>query len=73
MKKDHRNEFRGSTNGGGEVWVGLKWLENGEIRRPTVSVVAAFAGPIWARPRRLAVKFHGDDRLVVALLPGRHM
>ena len=25
---DHGNEFRGSRNGGKEVWVGLKWPEN---------------------------------------------
>ena len=31
-KRDHENEFRGSKNGGREVWVGLKWLENAENR-----------------------------------------
>ena len=50
MKKDHGNEFRGSKNGGREVWVGLEWPENGEIRRPKVVAVAALAGPIWALP-----------------------
>ena len=29
-KRDHENEFRGSKNGGREVWVGLKWPENAE-------------------------------------------
>ena len=28
MKRDHGNEFRGSKNGGREVWVGLEWPEN---------------------------------------------
>ena len=44
------NEFRGSNNGGREVWVGLEWPENRKIRRPTVEAAAAFAGLIWARP-----------------------
>ena len=48
-KKDHGNEFRGSKNGEREVWVGLEWPENGEIRRPTVEAVVAFASPILAR------------------------
>ena len=47
---DRGNEFRGSKNGGREVWVGLEWPENKKIRRPTVAAVAAFTGPIWARP-----------------------
>ena len=29
---DHRNELRGSKNGGREVWVGLEWPKNGKIR-----------------------------------------
>ena len=37
MKRDHGNEFRGSKNGGREVWVGLEWPET-------------IAGPICARP-----------------------
>ena len=49
-KRDHGNEFRGSKNGGKEVWVGLKWPENDKIRRPKVAVAAVFAGPIRARP-----------------------
>ena len=44
------NEFIGSKNGGREVWVGLEWPENSKIRRPTVTVAAAFAGPILASP-----------------------
>ena len=40
----------GPKNGGRGVWVGLKWSENDEIRRPKVAIAAAFAGPIWARP-----------------------
>ena len=47
---DHGNEFRGSRNGGREVWVGLEWSENRKIRRPTVAAAAVFAGQIWARP-----------------------
>ena len=31
-EKDNGNEFRGSTNGGKEVWVGLKWPKNTKIR-----------------------------------------
>ena len=31
-EKDHGNKFRGSKNGGREVWVGLKWPENEKIR-----------------------------------------
>ena len=50
MQKDHVNEFRGSKNGGREVWVGLEWPENEENRRPTVAAATVFAGPIRARP-----------------------
>ena len=49
-EKDHGNEFRGSKNGGREVWVGLEWPENGKILRPKVAAVVVFAGPIQARP-----------------------
>ena len=49
-KKDHRNEFRGSKNGGREVWVGLEWPKNEENRQPTVAAASAFAGSIRARP-----------------------
>ena len=48
-EKDHGNEFRGSKNGGREVWFGLEWPENDEIRRPKVADIAVFAGPIQAR------------------------
>ena len=50
QKRDHANEFRGSKNGGKEVWVGLKWPKNTKIRRPKLAAALAFAGPIWARP-----------------------
>ena len=50
MKRDHGNEFRGSKNGGREVWVSLEWPKNIKIRRPTVAAAAAFAGSILARP-----------------------
>ena len=50
MKKDHANEFRGSKNGGKEVWVILEWPKNEENWRPTVAAAAAFAGPIRACP-----------------------
>ena len=49
-ENDHGNEFIGSKNGGREVWVGLKWQENGNIWRPKVAATAAFADPIYARP-----------------------
>ena len=49
-EKDHGNEFRGSKNGGCEVWVGLEWLKNGEIRRSKVAAAAVFADPIRAHP-----------------------
>ena len=50
MKGDHGNEFRGSKNGGREVWVGLEWPKNRKIRRPTLAATTAFAGPIWELP-----------------------
>ena len=49
-EKDHRNEFRGSKNGGKEVWVGLKWSKNTKIRRSKVATAAVFAGPIRTSP-----------------------
>ena len=50
-EKDHGNEFRGSKNGGNELWVGLKWPENTKIRQPKfTAAAAAFAGPIRAGP-----------------------
>ena len=56
-KKDHENEFKGSKNGGREVWVGLEWPKNREIRRPKVAVAASFACPIWARPAAVRRNF----------------
>ena len=50
MKRDHGNEFRGSTNGGREVCVSLEWPKNRKIRRPTMAKAVAFVGLIWARP-----------------------
>ena len=50
QKKDHGNEFRGSKNGGKEVWVGFRWPKNTKIRRPKFVAAAAFADPIQARP-----------------------
>ena len=50
QKKYHGNEFRGSKNGGKEVWVFLKWPKNTKIRRPKLAAAAAFASPIRARP-----------------------
>ena len=47
---DHENEFRGSKNGGREVWVGLYRPKNAEKWLPKVAVALAFAGSIWARP-----------------------
>ena len=32
-KRDHLNEFRGSKNGGNELWVGRKWPEMAEKSR----------------------------------------
>ena len=49
-KRDYGNEFRGSKNGGREVWVGLGWPKNRKIRWPIVAAAAVFASPIWARP-----------------------
>ena len=50
MKKNHENEFRGSKNGGREVWIGLEWPKNEENWRPTVAAAAAFAGLIRECP-----------------------
>ena len=51
---DHVNEFRGSTNGGKDLWGGLKWPENGrKIKKIPVTHGAAavgFASQIPARP-----------------------
>ena len=43
-KRDHRNEFRGSKNGGKELWGGLKWSEMaGKFKKSSVTTVAAVA------------------------------
>ena len=49
-EKDHGNEFRGSKNGGKELWVGLKWPKNTKIRRPKFAAAVAFACPIRGIP-----------------------
>ena len=69
-KNDHGNEFKGSKNGGREVWVGLKWPKNDKIRRPKVAATVVFASLSERARRQLAMKFHCDGSLVVALLPG---
>ena len=58
-------KFRGSKNGGKELWVGLKWSENTKIRRPKFAAAAAFAGPIRAGP---VEKFYRRGHLVILLL-----
>ena len=50
QKRDHGNEFRGSKNGGKELWDGLKWPENREIRRQTETAAVVFSGQMPARP-----------------------
>ena len=72
-KKDHVNEFKGSKNGGKEVWVGLRWSENTKIRRPKFMVAPPSPARSRRIPRRLARKFHRRGRLVVLLLPGQRM
>ena len=59
-EKDHKNEFRGSKNGGNKLWGGLKWSEMVEksrnVRLP--SVAAAATSParcfVWSNLPRLA-------------------
>ena len=55
-ENDQGNEFKGSKNGGREVWVGLEWPKNKENRRSKVAAAAAFAGPIRARPTAIGLK-----------------
>ena len=50
MVENNGNEFRGSKNGGNEVWVGLRWPKNTKIQGPKFAATAAFAGPIRAHP-----------------------
>ena len=47
---DHVDEFRGSKNGGKELWGGLKWSENRKILRQTEVAAVVFSGQIQARP-----------------------
>ena len=76
-EKDHGNEFRGSKNGGNELWGDLKWPEMAKksrnARLPTVA--AAAASPTRSRRVRrwLAVKFHGRLCLDVLLPSVRHV
>ena len=74
---DHGNEFRGSKNGGKELWGGRKWPEMAGKSRifRWFTVAAAAASPARSRRvrRRFAVKFHRRDRLDVAHLLGRGM
>ena len=77
QKKDHGNEFKGSKNGGKELWGGLKWPKMaGKVKNSSVITVAAAAAAaasparsrrVW---RRLAVKFGRRDRLEVVHLHG---
>ena len=50
---DHGNEFKGSKNGGNELWGGLKWPKNGrKIKKIPVTHSGRrrrFAGQIRAR------------------------
>ena len=57
---DHENEFRGSKNGGKELWGGRKWQENGR-KSGKLSVTHGgrrrrFAGPIPALPAAVGRK-----------------
>ena len=72
-KKDHGNEFRGSKNGGREVWVSLEWPENRKSGDPPWRLALRSPARSGRVRRRLALKFHGDGRPVVALLPGRRV
>ena len=69
-KKDNRNESRGPKMVGekyGSAWNGRKMAKSGDPRWRLPPCSSARSGLVR---RRLAVKFHGDDHLVVALLPG---
>ena len=54
----------------GSAWNGRKMAKSGDPRWRLPPLSSAISRHFR---RRLAVKFHGDGRLVVALLPGRHM
>ena len=74
---DHGNEFRGSKNGGNELWGGRKWPEMAEKSRIcqwfTVAVAAASPARSLRVRLRFTVKFHRRDLLDVAHLLGRRM
>ena len=71
-KRDHRNEFRGSKNGGKELWGGLKLPENGQkSQKSSDKTMQPPSGSLAISRRvrlRLAVKFYGRHRPVVAHL-----
>ena len=71
-EKDHENEFRGSKNGGKELWGGLKWPKMAEKSQKSGDKTVQPPSGSPARSRRvrgwLAVKFHGRHRPVVAHL-----
>ena len=54
----------------GSVWNGRKMTKSDGLRLRLLPCSPARSG--WVR-RRLAMKFHGDGGLVVALLPGQRM
>ena len=49
-KRDYGNKFRGSKNGGKELWGGLQWPENRKIWRQTEAAAVVFSGQISAHP-----------------------
>ena len=59
----------------GEVPKGIRWsAEAGGPPKVRIGRVSGRGrGPTGCVRRRLAMKFHGDGLLVVALLPGRSM
>ena len=71
-ENDHLNEFRGSKNGGKELWGGLKWPKNGRKSQKSGDKMVQPPSGSQARSRRvrrrLAVKFYGRHRPVVAHL-----
>ena len=73
----HGNEFRGSKNGGKELWGGLKWPKNGRKSQKSgdKTVQPPSGSPARSRRvrRRLAVKFHGRYRPVVEHLMVQRM
>ena len=69
---DNGNEFRGSKNGGKELWGDLRWPKMvGKSQKFGDKMVQPPSGsPARSRRvrRRLAMKFHGRNRPVVAHL-----